>query len=53
MQREISNKVFLRNTVSPLDDIGRSSAINRTASSYNDANEKVKKNKGVDQYWTI
>ena len=43
MQREISNKVFLGNTVSPLDDIGRSSAIDRTASNYNDAKEKVKK----------
>ena len=53
MQREISNKVFLGNTVSPLDDIGRSSAIDRTASNYNDAKEKVKKNKGVDQYWKI
>ena len=43
MQREISNKVFLRNTVSPYDDAGRSSAIDRTASNYNDAKEKVKK----------
>ena len=43
MQREISDKVFLGNTVSPLDDIGRSSAIDRTASNYNDAKEKVKK----------
>ena len=43
MQREISNKVFLGNTVSPLDDIGRSSAINRTVSNYNDSKEKVKK----------
>ena len=43
MQREISNKVFLRNTVSPYDDAGRSSAIDGTASNYNDAKEKVKK----------
>ena len=43
MQREISDKVFLGDTVSPLDDIGRSSAIERTASNYNDAKEKVKK----------
>ena len=53
MQREISDKVFLGNTVSPLNDIVRSSAINRTESNYNDTKEKVKKNKGVDQYWTI
>ena len=43
MQREISNKVFLGNTVSPLDDIGRSSTIDRTVSNYNGAKEKVKK----------
>ena len=43
MQREISDKVFLRNTVSSLDDIGRSSAIDITVSNYNDAKEKVKK----------
>ena len=43
MHREISNKVFLGNSVSPLDDIGRSSTIDRTASNYNDAKEKVKK----------
>ena len=42
MQREISNKVFLGNTVSPYDDAGRSSAIARTASNH-DAKEKVKK----------
>ena len=43
MQREISDKVFLGNTVSPLVDIGRSSAIDRKASNYNDAKEKVRK----------
>ena len=43
MQREISHKMFLGNTVSPQDDAGWSSAIDRTASSnYNDAKEKVK-----------
>ena len=47
MQREISDNVFLGNTISPLDDVGRSSAIDRTASNYNDAKEKV------DQYRTI
>ena len=43
MQREISDKVFLGNTVSPYNDAGRSSAIDRTASNHNDAKEKVKK----------
>ena len=43
MQREISHKVFLGNTVSPYDDIGKSSAIARTASNYNDGKEKVNK----------
>ena len=43
MQREIADKVFLGNTVSPFEDIGRSSAIDRTASNYNDAKEKVQK----------
>ena len=31
------DKVFLGNTASPCDNIGRLSAINRTASNYNDA----------------
>ena len=43
MQREISNKVFLGNTASPYDDAGRSSAVDRTASNYNDAKKKVQK----------
>ena len=43
MQREISDKVFLRQTVSPFDDLGNSSAIDRTASNYTDAKEKVRK----------
>ena len=43
MQSEISDKVFLGNTVSPHNDAGRSSAIDRTASNHNDAKEKVKK----------
>ena len=43
MQREISDKVFLGNTVSPNNDVGRSSAIDRTASNYNVAKEKVQK----------
>ena len=43
MQREISNKVFLGNTVSPFEDAGRSSAIDETASNYNNAKDKVQK----------
>ena len=43
MQREISNRVFLGQTTSPLDDVCYSSAIERTASDYTDAGEKVKK----------
>ena len=43
MLREISDKVFLGNTVSPRSDTSRSSAIDRTASNYNDVKEKVKK----------
>ena len=43
MQREISNKVFIGNTVSPYKDVDGSSAIDRAASNYNDAKEKVKK----------
>ena len=50
MQREIRDKVFLENTVSPYDDAGRLSAIDRTASNYNDAEEKVKKKQRADQY---
>ena len=38
MQREIRD-----NTTSLYDNTGRSSAIDRTASNYNDAKEKVKK----------
>ena len=53
MQREISNRIFLGQTVSPFDDIENSSAIDRTASNYNDAKDKVKKNKRPDQYREI
>ena len=42
MQREISDKVFLGQTVSPFDDLGNSSAIDRTASNYTYA-KKVRK----------
>ena len=43
MQREIRDKVFSGNTVSPFNDVGISSAIDRTASNYNNAREKVQK----------
>ena len=40
MQRKISNKVFLGQTTSPLDNVGLSSTIEKTASDYTDAGEK-------------
>ena len=53
MQKQIGYKVFLGQTVSPLDDIGNSSAIDRTASKYADAREKVRKNRRTYQHWEI
>ena len=41
MQRNISNKVFLGQTVSPFENAGESDAVDRTASNYNDAKEKL------------
>ena len=57
MQREISNKVFFGQTVSLYDDhlmiiSGRSSALDRTASNYDDGKEKLKK-LGTAQYSKI
>ena len=43
MQRDISNKNTLGDTLNPMNDIRRSTAIDRTASNYNDAKEKVQK----------
>ena len=43
MQREISDKVTLGDTLNPYEDARRSSAIDRTASNYNDAREKLQK----------
>ena len=43
MQREISSRVFLGQTALPLDDVTLSSAIDRTASDYTNAGEKVKR----------
>ena len=46
--REITDKIFLGNTISSFNEVGRSSAIDRTASNYNGAREK-----GTYQYRTI
>ena len=43
MQREISNRVFLGQTVSPFENAGNSSAIDRMTSNYTDAKEKIQK----------
>ena len=43
MQREISDKSTLGDTLNPINDARRSTAIDRTTSNYNDAKEKVQK----------
>ena len=43
MQRDISDKNTLGDTLNPINDIRRSTAIERTTSNYNDAKEKVQK----------
>ena len=43
MQREIGDEIRLGSTVSPFDNIGLSSAIDRTASNYDNVKNKVKK----------
>ena len=43
MQRDIDNRNTLGNTLSPIDDARRSTAIDRTTSNYNDAKEEVQK----------
>ena len=43
MQREISDKNTLGDTLNPINDARRSTAIDRTTSNYSDAKEKVKK----------
>ena len=43
MQRGISNRNTLGDTLNPIDDARRSTAIDRTTSNYNDAKEKVQK----------
>ena len=43
MQREISDKNTLDDTLNPINDARWSTAIDRTTSNYNDAKEKVQK----------
>ena len=43
MQRDISNRNTLGDTLNPTNDIRRSTTIDRTTSNYNDAKEKVQK----------
>ena len=43
MQRDISHKNTLGDTLNPINDIRRSTAIDRTTSNYNDTKEKVQK----------
>ena len=43
MQRDINNKNMLGKTLNPINDIRRSTAIDRTTSNYDDAKEKVQK----------
>ena len=43
MQRDISHKNTLGDTLNPINDIRRSTAIDRTTSIYNDSKEKVQK----------
>ena len=43
MQRKIGTEIELGKTVSPFDSIGTSSAIDRSASNYTDAGDKLSK----------
>ena len=43
MQREITNRNTLADTLNPINDARRFTAIDRTTSNYNDAKEKVQK----------
>ena len=43
MQRDISDRNTLGETLNPLGDARRSTAIDETTSNYNDAKEKVQK----------
>ena len=43
MQKVINNEINFGKTVSPFESIGKSRAINRTASDFGNANDKVQK----------
>ena len=43
MQRDISDRNTLGDTLNPINDARRSTAVDRTTSNYNDAKEKVQK----------
>ena len=43
MQRDISDRNTLGDTLNPIDDARRSTAIDRATSNYNDAKEKAQK----------
>ena len=45
MQRKIDNEVQLGKTVSPFDTTGQSSSIDRTASNFINASDKVQRKK--------
>ena len=47
MQRDISNRNTLGDTLNLIDDARRSTAIDRTTSNYNDAKEKVQNIRGL------
>ena len=47
MQRDISNRNTLGNTLNPIDNARHSTAIDRTTSNYNDAKEKVQTIRGL------
>ena len=43
MQRQINDNIHLGQTVTPFESLRKSSAIDRTASDFDNANQKVKK----------
>ena len=51
MQWEISDKNTLGDTLNPINDARRSTAIDRTTSNYDDAKEKVKKIRDLINIW--
>ena len=51
MQRDISDKNTLGDTLNPINDIRHLTAIDRTTSNYNDAKEKVQKIRDLNNMW--